>query len=107
MKRKSKKPRSLTGDQILRQLRHHEDVLKECKVKRIGLFGSYVSGGHGRHSDIDLLVEFREPSFDHFMSLVDYLEKLLGKKIDLITSAGLSPRVKPYIEKRVIWHEVG
>ncbi len=76
-------------------LRQHQDILKKYKVRRIGLFGSYAKGKQNKRSDIDFLVEFEEPTFDNFMGLIKYLEKLFGKKVDILTPEGVeSIRVK-------------
>ena len=62
-------------------LKEHRDILKKYRVKRIGLFGSYVRGEQKRYSDIDFLVEFEKPTFDNFMDLVFSLLKIfLAKK---------------------------
>ncbi len=53
-----KNRKDLTDKKIMNLLKKHDDVLKKYKVKRIGLFGSYVRGEQKRHSDIDFLVEF-------------------------------------------------
>jgi len=55
---------------------------------------------------LDFLVEFSEPTFDNFLGLDHYLQNLLRRQIDLITTAGLSPYLKPHVEKEVRWHEV-
>src|SRR3989338_1748966 len=90
----------VTGNRIIGVLREHGDMLKKYKVKRIGLFGSYAQGKQNRRSDIDFLVEFEQPSFDDFMSLASYLEKLFGKKIDLLTPEGVKGiRVRGIAEK--------
>lgn len=74
-------------------------MLSKYKVKRIGLFGSYVAGKQGKGSDLDFLVEFKEPTFDNFMNLANYLEKLFGKKIDILTPKGVEGiRVKEVAE---------
>jgi hypothetical protein len=96
---KRKKQRA-TGSRIISILRKHEDVLKKYRVKRIGLFGSYAKGKQNRGSDIDFLVEFEQPNFDDFMSLASYLERLFGKKIDLLTPEGVKGiRVRGVAEK--------
>ena len=103
MKRKSKD--LLTGDEILRMLKEHREILRKYKAKRIGLFGSYVRGEQKKNSDIDFLVEFEKPDFDNFMDLIFSLEDLFGKKVELITKGNLSPYVQPYVEKEVKWYE--
>ena len=102
MKRES----SLTRRAILNTLKKNRDALRNYKVKRIGLFGSFVAGKPGKRSDIDFLVEFLDPTFDNFMGLNSRLERLFGRKIDLITQAGLSVHIRPFVEKTVRWYEV-
>ena len=41
---------------------HKEELGKRFKVKEIGIFGSYVRGVEQRKSDVDVLVEFKEPA---------------------------------------------
>ncbi len=96
----------LTERSIFATLKEHSDTLKKLSVKKIGLFGSYVRGEQKRRSDIDLLVEFEQPTFDNFMDLVFSLEKYLGKKVDIVTEGSLSPYIRPYVEKEVKWYEV-
>ena len=38
---------------------------------------------------MDLLVDFEKPSFDNFMGLTEHLERLLGKKVDVLTPQGI------------------
>lgn len=96
-----KKERSLTKNRILDMLRERENDLRKYHVKRIGLFGSYVTGKQNPRSDVDFVVEFEQPSFDNYMDLTNYLEKLLGKKIDILTPEGIrSIRVKE-VAKRI------
>ncbi len=99
--RKTKKRKELTEKEIMSLLKEHRDILKKYRVKRIGLFGSYVRGEQKRRSDIDFLVEFEEPTFDNFMDLAFYFEGLFGKKIELITNGSLTPYIRPHVEKEV------
>jgi len=97
---------SLRRRDIFSLLRINEDLLKRCMVKRIGLFGSYARGQQRQKSDVDFLVEFDEPTFDNFMLLSSSLERLLKKKVEIVTPLSLSPYMKPEIEKETRWHEV-
>ncbi|MDD3566042.1 MAG: nucleotidyltransferase domain-containing protein, partial [Methanothrix sp.] len=54
-------------------------------------------------SDVDVLVEFVEPSFDSFMDLAFFLEDLFGRDVDLVTIGGLSPHIAPFVEREVVW----
>lgn len=68
-------------------------------VKRIGIFGSYSRGEQREDSDVDLLVEFEKPIGLKFIEMSEYIENLLGRKIDILTPAGIqSIRVKQVAE---------
>ncbi len=85
-------------------LRNHEREIKErFAVHRIGLFGSCVRGEEKDTSDVDILVEFEEPTFRNFMNLAFFLEDLFGRKVDLLTPEGISHRIRPYVEREVMW----
>jgi predicted nucleotidyltransferase len=73
------------------------------KVKRIGIFGSYVRGEETRKSDIDILVEFSEPIGWEIVDLKDLLEKVLGSKVDLVAAGALKPRLSDSILKEVVY----
>lgn len=89
---------------VINVLKNHETEIKEkFHVKRIGLFGSYVRHEENEESDIDVLVEFDEPTLHNFMALIDYLEDIFGRKVDLVTKKSLNPYLRPIIEKEVVW----
>ncbi|MBI1779366.1 MAG: nucleotidyltransferase family protein [Proteobacteria bacterium] len=93
MKKPSKS--ELTRQGILRTLRQNAELLERYSVRKIGLFGSYAKGKQNERSDIDLLVEFERPTYDNFLGLSEHLEKLLGRKVEILTPDGLeSIRVK-------------
>jgi uncharacterized protein len=94
--------------QILKTLKLHKADLEKYGVKRVGLFGSFVSGRQKPKSDIDLIVEFDRDCFgrdfhglfDSYLQLTEYLEKLLGRKVDILTPAGVdSIRIKEIAEE--------
>jgi predicted nucleotidyltransferase len=83
---------------------HREELRQKFKVKEIGIFGSFVRGEQRKRSDIDLLVEFEKPpSLFEFMDLEDYLSKLLGLKVDLVTNDALKPRIGEQILREVVY----
>jgi predicted nucleotidyltransferase len=94
-----------SSQDVLRALQRNSDILKKYTVKRIGLFGSFARGEFRKVSDVDFLVEFKEPTFDNYMDLIFFLEDLFGRKVDLITHGSLSPYLKPYVETEVQWYE--
>jgi predicted nucleotidyltransferase len=90
-------------DEVLAILRAHREDLRRLGVKSLSLFGSTARDEARPDSDIDLLVEFAGPAtFDAFMDLKFYLEDLLGRRIDLVTSRALKPRIRPSVEREAI-----
>jgi len=92
-----------TKQDILNVLDENRIHLRELGVRRIGLFGSFVRGEQGPHSDIDLLVEFGpgRKTFDTFMQVSFFLEEILEHRIELVTVESLSPYIGPHILKEV------
>ncbi len=90
-------------DTIMRRVLEARDVLASLGVRSIGLFGSFVRGQQQPDSDVDILVEFtaEKHTFDNFMEVSFFLEKLLGRKVDLLTPEALSPHIGPYILREV------
>jgi len=96
---------TLTAQQIFRILERNRELLKKYSVKRIGLFGSQARNESTNKSDIDLLVDFEEKSFDNFIELAFELEKIFNRKVDLLTEKGISPYILHYIKNEVQWYE--
>lgn len=86
---------------ILKKCR--KKIEKEYSVEKIGVFGSYAKGTQTESSDIDILVEFKDPTYDNLIDLAFYLDDLYRKKINLITLKGMSPYLLPIVEKEVCW----
>jgi len=92
----------LTKNEIVNKLRELKPYLnKEYSVKEIGLFGSFTDDTYNEESDIDLLVELEKPIGWRFLSLEIYLEKIFGRKIDLITKNALKKQIKERILNQV------
>jgi uncharacterized protein len=80
----------LTREQAIKLLQEkHPYLAAEFGVSRIGLFGSYAQGHADESSDVDIIVEFERPIGFRFVELVDYLEYLLGRAVDVLTPAGI------------------
>ena len=80
----------LTKAQIISLLREHYPYLAaEYGIHHIGLFGSHARGSAHEQSDVDLLVDFEHPIGFKFMDLTEYLERLLGCEVDVLTRPGL------------------
>ncbi len=82
---------------VVRMLREHKDELEKFGVKRIGIFGSVARDEANEESDIDFVVEFEEHrgAMEDFIGLIDFLEALFGRKVDVLTPGGIkSIRIK-------------
>lgn len=74
---------------------------RKVRSEADSLFGSYNREEQNESSDIDIVVEFNELSFDHYMDLKISLEELFQKPIDLIIVDVIKPTLKPIILKNV------
>ncbi len=94
----------MSTDGILRRLHSLlPELRRQYRVKTLGLFGSYVHGGHRKTSDLDVLVEFdRAPTLFEFVELQEYLSTALGIKVDLVMKTALRPAIGERILAEVV-----
>ena len=88
-----------TKAEVVARLQQHRAELQALGVAQLGLFGSFVRDEAGPKSDVDLLVDFADgrKSFNGFFAVLDFLEALLGRNVELLTRPGLSPYIGPHI----------
>ena len=79
------------------------ELESKFKVSSIGYFGSFANGTQNPQSDLDLLVEFSQPVGWNFFTLENYLEHLLGLKVDLVTRNSLKDQIKDSILSQVLY----
>lgn len=76
------------------------DTFKPLNPKKIGIFGSYSRGENSEESDIDILYHFHNSvGIFQLVKLKNQLEKLLNKKVDLVSENYIDERIKPLIYK--------
>jgi hypothetical protein len=70
---------------------------------RLAAFGSVARGQARRDSDIDLIVEApaRTSTFS-FIRFRQLIERVLGREIDLVSYAGLKPRIDDDIRREAV-----
>lgn len=92
-------------DKIIKTLRRNKPVLKkQFKVKKLGIFGSYVRGRQKKNSDVDILVEFSQiPGFFKYLNMEDRLSSLLNKRVDLVMKGSLKPTIGKHIMREVVY----
>ena len=71
-----------------------QQLCEKYAVKSMYLFGSASKDNFSKESDIDILIFFLELPFaqytDNYFELHEALEKLFGRKVDLVTEQTLS-----------------
>jgi hypothetical protein len=92
-------PTPLTREEVVERLGSVEVQVRQLGVRRLALFGSFARGEARADSDVDVLVEFQpdRKTFDAFLSLAELLEEVLHRRVDLVTTEGLSPYIGPHI----------
>jgi predicted nucleotidyltransferase len=90
---------------------HLPDIAKLCRqygVNRLDAFGSVATGNFDpARSDIDLIAEFsstRESGYaDRYLDFADALERLFGRKVDLLTPGSIrNPVFAESIRKQAV-----
>ena len=93
--------------------------LEECKLKltefkvlfgekfgviRIGIFGSVARQQNTADSDIDIVVELKNPNYSLMCRLKEQLQNLFGCQVDLLRfRESLRPMLKHNIQKETIY----
>jgi len=91
-------------DDILAYIRASRDRFSRLyTVRRIGIFGSAARGEATAGSDVDVLVEMSEPTFDRYMDLKFEIEDALGMQVDLVIADTLKERLRPIVEREVVY----
>ncbi len=88
--------------EVVRILRENMGEIRKFGVRRIGIFGSVVRNELREDSDIDIVVEFErgKGTFENFGGLVEFLERLFGREVDILTPGGIeSIRIRTVRER--------
>ncbi|MEJ5349029.1 MAG: nucleotidyltransferase family protein [Desulfosoma sp.] len=94
----------MTLEQLLKEKR---DEILQIAAKHgahnVRVFGSVARGEADEESDIDLVVEF-EPGRSLFdLGGLQYeLERLVGRRVDVVTERGLKARVRDRVLKEAV-----
>jgi len=91
-------------DEIRSVLSDQKEFLRnKYRIKEISIFGSVARREEDDISDIDILVDFSEPiGFFAFLELEEFLEQLLGRKVDLVSRKALKPKIGDRILKEAV-----
>lgn len=80
-----------------------QTLIHEFGVKHLYLFGSMARNEASLSSDVDFLVEFSRPTgMFGLLSIQLFLEKELGRTVDLGTYGSLKPYVKENVDRDML-----
>ncbi len=83
-------------------LKRHRDRILELAAQfganNVRVFGSWATGDAHADSDVDLLVDLDpDRSLLDQVGLLQALEELLGRRVDLVVDGGVSPYLREQI----------
>jgi len=87
---------------VIARLQAHQDELKALGFRHLSLFGSMARDQAGADSDVDLLAELDEANMIDAFTYVEALErieKLLGRKVDMVTLPIREHRLRAAVER--------
>lgn len=90
-----------------RLIEEHREEIKQLAAlrgaSRVRVFGSRARGDAGPDSDVDILVDLEKGrSALALGGLLMDLQDLLGKRVDVVTSAALHPKIRENILKQAV-----
>lgn len=78
-------------------------LLKDYPIKHLALFGSVSRLEDNEESDVDIMVEFDRPVGMEFIHLCYELEKILNRKVDLVSRNGIKEKYFNEIKSDLIY----
>lgn len=92
-------------EKIKRILSKNKLELKEkYHVTEIGIFGSYVRGEQKKKSDIDILVDLKEPvSLLELVGIENHIADILKMKVDLVPKKDIRPELRARILRETVY----
>ena len=78
---------------------HSSELRERYDVTTIAVFGSVARGDQTAASDVDILVDLRQPVGWEIVHLQQRLEEILGLQVDLVTR-------KAVIRKPLLWQSI-
>lgn len=84
-------------------LMHKDKLYKDYPIKSLAIFGSYSRKEQTDNSDLDILVEFNDKIGIRFIDLADELERIIGFKVDLVSTKGIKEKYYKSISSDLIY----
>ena len=94
----------MNATEIINLLSDKLPLLKQkYPIAQLALFGSYAGAENNSNSDVDIMVEFNKPVGMELIDLAFDLEKLIGKKVDLVSRKGIKPKYFDFIKNDLMY----
>ncbi len=91
-------------EKIVRLLQtNKQSLFGQYPLTELGLFGSVVRDDFTEKSDIDIIIDYNKPMGIEFIDLANALEKIVHRKVDLVSKKGLKQNYYKQIEKEIIY----
>jgi len=88
----------------LNKLKTAKSILfKDYPIRHLALFGSVSRQEDNEDSDVDIMVEFDRPVGMEFIHLCYELEKILNRKVDLVSRNGIKDKYFNEIKDDLIY----
>jgi uncharacterized protein len=89
----------LTSNEIIDEIERNKEKIRLFGVTALTLVGSYARNEANENSDIDFVVEFAQGRglFDDYVHLVQFLEDLFKKKIEVGERKLIKKELEPFI----------
>ena len=85
------------AEDVFAALAGEKITLARLGVRRLALFGSAARNEAKPESDLDFVVDFDQKTFRNYMGLIDFLETLFGRKVDVVIRESIKPLIRETI----------
>lgn len=98
-------PQSLDRNAVLLELQKHKPAFeRQYGVTRMGVFGSVARNEARENSDIDIVVEMREPDLFFVVHMKETLEQAFQRPVDIIRyRAKMNKYLKARIDREALY----
>lgn len=90
-------------DDVIKTILENREAIRRFGVRKLGLFGSFARGENKSTSDLDFIIDLEKKSFDAYMDLKLFLEKIFNCHVDLVLTSTLKPRLRSEILKEAVY----
>jgi len=83
-------------------VKNRKKIKNKYKVRKMGIFGSYVRGEQGEDRDLKILVEFEIPvSLLKLVNFENFLKDITGVNVNVVPESDIRPELRENILSEV------